>query len=188
VLDYVTLEAAPAFVEELVRRGLVKAKQLRESWQRVSLSTARFRQLMTVLGQDNLRYAFAARDIWDDLDLLNGLIAAKVNLEANIGPEGETPLHLAILSHRPDGVRWLLEHGASTKTRDTYGRSALEWAETERQLECMKQLILAGETVESLFRHMPTLPDKLRLLKSRWMVQFADLADFLRSQGTNVNV
>ncbi len=183
VLDYLVLEAPPPMLEDLARRGVVKPKELRESWQRVSPKIARFRQLMTVLGKDYLRFAFAAHDIWDDQELLNGLLAAKVDLEAPIGQEGETALHLAILAQRPDGVRWLLANGASASTPDTYGRTALLLAESIRHLESIKMLLEADEKIESLFPHMPTMADKLRLIKSRWMNQYDALAEYLRSRG-----
>ena len=108
------------------------------------------------------------------------LLAAGVNLDAGVDEEGATPLHLAIQWRRPDGVRWLLEHGASASKADQYGRTGLVWAKYERLLECMKLLLEAGESLESIFPHMPTMKDKLRLIKSRWFDQFDALAAYLR--------
>jgi hypothetical protein len=188
VLDYLAMEASPEFLRALVQDGVVKPRQLRDAWQRSSRKAERFKQLLPILGADQLVWAFAAFNIWDDAELLDRLVAAKVNLEKPIGPEGETPLHLAVTAGRADGVRWLLDHGASPKTPDQYGRTALVWAESDRRLDCLKMLIDAGESLESLFPHMPTWKDKLRLLQSRWNVQFDALAEYLRKKGLSVEI
>lgn len=188
VLDYLALEAKPAFLLELIQKSVVKPHQLRASWQRWSNKIARFKELMPLFAKDERCFAFSATDVWNDSEMLEQLASDKKNLEAPVGPEGETPLHLAVNQGRPDAVRWLFAQGASPKTPDQYGRTALIWAESTRQLECVIMLLDAGESLESLFPHMPTWKDKLRLLKSRWNVQFDALADYLRSKGLSVEV
>jgi hypothetical protein len=188
VIDYLAMEAPAAMLQTLVDQKVVNRNQLRASWQRWDTKIARFRELLPVLGKNAMQFAFSAPGIWDDAEFLKELLAAGINLDIAVGEEGETPLHLAIQHRRPDAVKWLLEHGATSGKPDQYGRTGILWAESERDLESLKLLIEAGEKLESLFPHMPTIEDKLRLIKSRWFGQFDALAEYLRSRGIEVKV
>lgn len=186
VLDYLALEASPELLKPLLDRGRVKPQQLRSRWQRWDGKLGRFKELMALLGKDQLRFAFTSPGIWGDAAMLDRLLAAGINLDFGLDDEGATPLHFAIRCRCPDGVRWLLAHGASPKKADDHGRTPLIWAESERELESMKLLLEAGESLESLFPHMATLRDKLRLIKGRWAGQFDALAEYLRNRGVVV--
>jgi hypothetical protein len=186
VMDYLAQEAKPDFLKALLDKAIIRPKPLCERWLQVDGKLSRFKELMPILSKADRAYAFATVDIWTDAALLNELLAAGVDLNLGIGEENVPPLHFAVQSRSPEGVRWLLEHSARPGQKDGFGRTALVWAESERQLECLKLLLEAGEKLESLFPHMPTLPDKLRLIKSRWFGDFDALAQYLRSRGIEV--
>jgi hypothetical protein len=183
VQDYLAREAPAAFLKTLLDQSLIKPEQLVASWLRSERNSKRFEELRPLLPKKLWHCAFASPQVWDDSELLQTLLAAQVDLDGPIDDEEATPLHFAIHAGRADGVRWLLAHGASPAKPDKYERTGLLWAEGDRQLECLKVLLEAGESLESLFPHMRTMKDKLRLLKSRWLAQYDELAAYLRCRG-----
>jgi uncharacterized protein len=48
---------------------------------------------------------------------------------------GSTVLVSAAKSGNVDAVRWLLDHGADMKAKDGRGKTALQWAESNRHEE-----------------------------------------------------
>ena len=183
VLDYLARLAPKELLKALIDRSLLKATQLLASWQRFGKGIERFHQLRPLLTKEQLRFAFASPEVWDDAELLANLLSAGIDMDGAIDEEGATPLHAAIHAGRADGVRWLLAHGASPSKADGYGRTGLMWAESDRQLECLKLLVEAGESIEKLFPHMRSMSEKLMLLQNRWMSQYPELAAYLHSRG-----
>ncbi len=186
VLDHLARRASPDFLRELLGRKVLRPGPLCDAWVLLSRDLDRFKALLPQLPTELHHKALASPDVWDDPELLNQLLQAGADLDAGLDGEGATALHLAVRGRRPDGARWLLEHGASAGKADRYGRTALVWAESERQLESLKLLLEAGERIDSLFPHMPTMPDKLGLLKRRWFGQFDELLDYLRGRGIDL--
>lgn len=184
VVDFLSREAAPEFLKDIFDRKIVSPTLVMESWSRLGSSVVRFEKLLPVLPKDQWRRAFSSANIWDEPELLDKVVEARPDLNAGLDGEGATPLHFAVRSHRPDGVRWLLEHGAVPGKPDDFGRTALVWAESERELDCLKLLLEAGESLKNIFPHMPTMKDKLRLIKGRWGGLFEQLADYLRQRGS----
>lgn len=181
--DYLASEASPALLQELLAQSLIKPAALLSGWESMGRDLARFKQLRPLLPRTDWRFALASGQAYDDTELLNELLAAGVDLNAPVADEGAPPLHCAVRAGHAGGVRWLLKNGAAVRQKDQYDRTALIWAESERQLECLKLLIEAGESLESLFPHMRTMKDKLRLIQSRWMDQYPALAAYLHSRG-----
>jgi hypothetical protein len=183
VVDYLALEASPAMLQKLVSAGAVKPRALLAGWSRWSGRLDRFRVLLPMLDCNQRISAFLSPQVWADAALLEELRQSGVDLEGAVDDEGATPLHMAVRAGSADGVRWLLSHGVSAGKADKYARTALVWAENDRQLECLKLLLEAGETLDSLFAHMPTVLNKLWLIRGRWGPQYPPLAEYLRSRG-----
>ena len=186
VVDALAIHATEGFLRTLLGHNLVRPRQLRESWGMWSRRAARFETLMKVLPANQYRYVFLTANVWDHSGILSQIEAADIKLDEAIDDEGGTPLHHAVMHGRPDGVRWLLEHGASASKPDDYRRTALVWAEDGRQLECLLMLLDAGESLESLFPHMPTMKDKLKLIESRWLTDYPALRAALGERGIDV--
>ncbi|MFG0335363.1 MAG: ankyrin repeat domain-containing protein, partial [Maioricimonas sp. JB049] len=182
VVDALAVDATGTLLQAVLDRNLVRPRQLRESWAAWSHDAARFEILMKVLPANQYRYVFLAANVWDHPEVLSQIEAAGINLEEAVDDEGGTPLHHAVMHGRPDGVRWLLDHGAAPSKADLYERTALAWAEDGCQLECLLQLLDAGESLERLFPHMPTMKDKLKLIESRWMDQYPALRTALEER------
>jgi hypothetical protein len=187
ILAHVIREATAEFFAALVKQSNITPTKLLYVWQQFVKNVSAFKRLMPLISKDQWHRAFACSEIWKDAELLDQLVAAGVNLEASIDDEGSTPLHVAAQAGQVDGVRWLLAHGASPGKPDRYGRTALCWAESERHLECLELLVEAGESIESLFHHMPTMRDKLSLLKRRWLDRYGELAKYLQTWGIDVS-
>ncbi|QDU40909.1 Ankyrin repeats (3 copies) [Maioricimonas rarisocia] len=186
VVDALAVHATVDFLQSVMDDNLVRPRQLRERWSMWSQNASRFETLMQVLPANQYRYVFLAANVWDLPGILSQIEAAGIDLDEAIDEEGGTPLHHAVMHGRADGVRWLLDHGASPSKPDDYQRTALVWAEDGRQLDCLLQLLDAGESLESLFPHMPTMKDKLKLIESRWMDQYPALRTALEERQFDV--
>ena len=66
-----------------------------------------------------------------DVQAMDELIKAGANINAQGGREGMTPLMLAALSHYPDAVSFLLEHGADTRLQSKKHETALSYAQDQ---------------------------------------------------------
>ncbi len=121
VVDLLAAEGSPALLETLLKRNWIRPGALRESWRKyLILDVPRFEQLMTVLPRDMWSAVLASPRIWDHPDLLEKLVAAGVEIDTPINDDGAPPLHLAVEMGHVEGVRRLLQHGAtSTATTST---------------------------------------------------------------------
>ncbi|MCE3232996.1 MAG: Ankyrin repeat (many copies), partial [Rickettsiaceae bacterium] len=93
------------------------------------------------------------------------LVANEHNIKgANIN--GNTPLHLAVLSENPDAVQFLLEKGADTKAVNNNGRAPMEVAELKGCEEIMQ--LLSGEKRFQQEKDNPIAPnEEIELTQSR---------------------
>lgn len=138
VLDYITSEASPELVRELLARKHIKPKQIRESWQfYCQADINRFRALMPVLDKTLRPAVLQSHGVWEHLDLLEELAAAGIDFNAAVGREGATPIHLAVQSGNKAAVKWLMDHGANPRKPDKYRRDAFVWAENGPGYECL---------------------------------------------------
>jgi len=71
------------------------------------------------------------------------LIARGADVNKHTTFSGETPLTMAAQMNRAEMVRFLLDHGADPGARDVTGRTALDWARTNRNSE-MTSLLQAA--------------------------------------------
>jgi uncharacterized protein len=64
------------------------------------------------------------------------------------GSEGTTPLMMAAAAERPNAaaIRLLVDHGAAIEDRDTFGRTALDWALMQGESEASRVLRKYGAT------------------------------------------
>ena len=107
VLDYITSQASPELVRELLARQHIKPKQIRESWQlyfRADIN--RFRALMPVLDKHVWPAVLQSHGVWEHVDLLEELAAAGIDFNAVVGGEGATPIHLAVQAGNKSALKW----------------------------------------------------------------------------------
>ena len=65
----------------------------------------------------------------------------KAGAEVNIvDKKGQTPLHLAVLTNRPEIVHLLLQHGANSFVQDKENKTPLMRAERGNYHECIQAL------------------------------------------------
>uniref|UniRef100_A0A7S4KPP2 Uncharacterized protein n=2 Tax=Guillardia theta TaxID=55529 RepID=A0A7S4KPP2_GUITH len=81
-----------------------------------------------------------------DLSSINKLTVAGEGLQAS-NEFGETYLHFAAFTGRPDLVKWLLDKGAQCDARDNKGRTPLARC-ASGDVECVKILIQRGADVD----------------------------------------
>ncbi|HEX3151176.1 MAG TPA: ankyrin repeat domain-containing protein [Gemmataceae bacterium] len=187
VVDYLAAEASTDVLQALVAAKAVKPRELVVSWGQWCCSTARLRALLPIMDRHQRIEAFRAHDIWSHPDLLEELRQSGVNLEGAVDDEGSTPLHMATRASSVSGMRWLLSHGVSPSKADKYARTALVWAESNVDLECLKVLLEAGLKLDSLFPGRATVGGKLILIRGRWGAKFAALEEYLKSAGADLS-
>lgn len=142
VVDCLVLEAPAEMIQPLVERGLIKPKQIRTAWQRItSGDVERFVELMPLLPRSLWLSVMITPLVWDHPQLLEKLADAGLDFNVALDDEGSTPLHLAVQAEHLGGVKWLLAHGADAEKKDKYGRTALIWAESHRDKTCRRLLL-----------------------------------------------
>lgn len=82
------------------------------------------------------------------VELVDMLITA--GADPNLpGPNGATPLHVAVLSHRTDMVQRLLNFGADPDQPDAQGDTPLHTAVREQHMPAVRLLVEAGANLEA---------------------------------------
>ncbi len=188
VLTFIAQEADPELIQQLLENNFLIREKLLESWlPTLDPNLERFQVLMTVLEPEYWRYIFNSSHIWDHPELLEQIARQKPDLDAGIDSEGTTPLIQAVLYGSPQGVRWLLEHGASPLKSDKLDNTPLSWAVHDEKLECLILLLDAGVPVELLVPRQSEMKDKLSYLKKCWMERFPELLACLKQRGVDTS-
>jgi len=84
----------------------------------------------------------------------NPAIKEKMDMDIQIGDQGQTALHMASVAGSPNAVKALVDAGADCNKLNEYGNSALmmvartEDMESNARFECMKHLVNAGADVK----------------------------------------
>jgi hypothetical protein len=179
IVDYLTRDASPELLSDLIERKRIDPKQIRHSWQdRYRYDVDRFRQLMPILPKQVWPYVMVSPRVWEHVDLLEELARAKVDFNMPVAHEGLCPIHLAVQFGHQQGVRWLMQHGADPHKKDRYGRTAFVWAEAAPGCDCLP--ILKGQqegepaaepleenpAIVSLRQAAEQLPDNVGLILS----------------------
>lgn len=140
-LDYVTGEGSPELVRELLRRHLVKDRQIRDSWLRCfRTDTERFVTLMSLLNPQVWPAILQSPGVWKRQEVLVQLATAGFDFNTPVDDEGATAIHLAVQAGHQAAVKWLLEHGANPRQPDRFQRDAFLWAESGAGANCLPLL------------------------------------------------
>jgi len=84
-----------------------------------------------------------------DVDLLQSIVAAGVNLEAPQPKDGQVALMYASANGYTDVMEILIKAGAKMQTQDKFGFTALHVAATTGEAEAIKLLLLSGANLDA---------------------------------------
>ncbi|WP_417383851.1 ankyrin repeat domain-containing protein [Gimesia sp.] len=188
VLTFIAQEADPELIQQLLEKNLLVREKLLENWfPTLDPNLKRFQELMTVLEPEYWRYVFKSSHIWDNPELLEQIARQKPDFDAGIDSNGKTPLIQTVLYGSPQGVRWLLDHGASPLKSDKLNNTPLSWAVHNEQLDCLIKLLDAGVPLEMLVPGKSDMDEKLSFLKKRWRQRFPELLAYLKQRGVDTS-
>jgi len=132
-----------------------------------------------------------ASDAWGDTapgseqnkftEVIERLIAAGANVDAQDDEDGYTALHIAAANGRLNMVDFFLSRGASIQLRDWWGRTPVQIAAEARQFNAVNRLLDCGAKIE----YRPD--DKERLLLQSCENGIAELVESYLAEGVDVN-
>lgn len=114
-------------------------------------------------------------------EVIEKLLAAGANVDAQDDEDGYTSLHIAAANGHIQMVDFFLAHGASIQLRDWWGRTPVQIAAESRKFNAVNRLLDCGAKIE----YRPD--DKERLLLQKSGEGIAELVESYLAEGVDVN-